>query len=116
MRKRGYEDFNAAREPLKRQAMMCSAREKAREQNKGGQTNYKPELSNCERPCHVQQLKTMMQENNKLRKECLEQEKIQEGLLLKYQNLKLELEQVKQRFDSISVELFCMDNTKVEKP
>ncbi|XP_065023906.1 protein MICRORCHIDIA 6-like isoform X2 [Musa acuminata AAA Group] len=82
-RKRGYEDFNAAREPLKRQAMMCSTREKAGEQKKGGQTNYKPEWSNCERQCHVQQVKTMMQENNKLRKECLEQEKIQEGLLLK---------------------------------
>ncbi|CAL9172369.1 unnamed protein product [Musa hybrid cultivar] len=64
-RKRGYEDFNAAREPLKRQAMMCSTREKAGEQKKGGQTNYKPE----------------------------------------YQNLVLELEQVKQRYDTISVEL-----------
>nr|XP_018686962.1 PREDICTED: protein MICRORCHIDIA 6-like isoform X4 [Musa acuminata subsp. malaccensis] len=115
-RKRGYEDFNAAREPLKRQAMMCSTREKAGEQKKGGQTNYKPEWSNCERQCHVQQVKTMMQENNKLRKECLEQEKIQEGLLLKYQNLVLELEQVKQWYDTISVELLSMDNTKVEKP
>ncbi|URE24954.1 Histidine kinase-, DNA gyrase B-, and HSP90-like ATPase [Musa troglodytarum] len=115
-KKRGHEDFNAAREPLKRQAMMCSTREKAGEVKKGGQTNYKPELSNCERQCHVQQLKTMMVDNNKLRKECLEQEKIQEGLLLKYQNLVLELEQVKQRYDTISVELLCMDNTKVEKP
>ncbi|THU47998.1 hypothetical protein C4D60_Mb09t21580 [Musa balbisiana] len=75
-RKRGYEDFNAAREPLKRPAMMCSTRENAGEQKKGGQTNYKPE----------------------------------------YQNLVLELEQVKQRYDTISVELLSMDNTKVEKP
>lgn len=44
-RKRGYEDFNAAREPLKRPAMMCSTRENAGEQKKGGQTNYKPEVS-----------------------------------------------------------------------
>ncbi|XP_074579868.1 protein MICRORCHIDIA 6-like [Curcuma longa] len=96
-RERGHEET----EPLQKQAR-CSS------------TGTEVELHNCVGQRQVVDIKALMQQNREMKKDCLEQEKIQRELLFKLQELKNELEQVQQQHERLVSGLLVSNAIKME--
>ncbi|XP_017698570.3 protein MICRORCHIDIA 6 isoform X1 [Phoenix dactylifera] len=102
--KRKHESHNAAADASKRQAKSNAA---------GLGSTQKHDRGIGQKRMH--EIKTMILENKKLRKQCLEYELMEKQLKLKEQKFRSELQEVQELYKKLLVQLRSLDEVKVEK-